>query len=92
MYVRFTNAYMTLIKRKNQLDCISTYYQSISFPRSDVCLVQDHRDIIGTLRILKAHSHYCIFRMMVVFLQGDRKFPIFALMQPTAENADCYVW
>ena len=38
------------------------------------------------------HSHYCVFcmrlRQTVAFLQGDRKFPIFALMQPTAKNAD----
>ena len=27
-------------------------------------------------------------RQTVVFLQGDRKFPISALTQPTAENAD----
>ena len=44
------------------------------------------------LNTLKAHSHYCIFRVclrqMVAFLQGDRKFPISALTQSTAENAD----
>ena len=38
---------------------------------------------------LKADSHYCVFRVRlrqtVAFLQGDRKFPISALMQPTAE-------
>ena len=42
--------------------------------------------------MLKAHSHYCVFHVhlqqMVAFLQVDRKFPISALMQPTAENAD----
>ena len=41
----------------------------------------------------RAHSQYCIFRVRlwqtVVFPQGDRKFPISALTQPTAENADC---
>ena len=41
---------------------------------------------------VKAHSHYCIFHMslrqMVVFLQGDRKFPISALLQLTMENED----
>ena len=40
----------------------------------------------------KAHSHYCIFlvrlRQRVAFLQGDRKFSISGLMQPTEENAD----
>ena len=45
--------------------------------------------------ILKVHSHYCIWRVriqqMVAFLQGDRKFPISALMQSTVENADCYI-
>ena len=39
----------------------------------------------------KGHSHYCVFRVrlrqMVAFPQGDRKFPISALTQPTAENA-----
>ena len=29
----------------------------------------------------------CLWQM-VAFPQGDRKFPISALMQPTAENAD----
>ena len=28
----------------------------------------------------------------VAFLKGDRKFPISVLTQPTAENADCWVW
>ena len=41
---------------------------------------------------LKGHSHYCVFRVRlrqtVAFPQGDRKFPISALTQPTAENAD----
>ena len=44
----------------------------------------------------KAHSHYCIFCMgleqMVVFLQGDRKFSIFALMHLTAKSADHCIW
>ena len=44
---------------------------------------------------LKANSHCCIFRVRlwetVAFLPGDRKFPISALMQPTAENADLCV-
>ena len=42
--------------------------------------------------LLKAHSHYYVFHVRlqqkVVFLQGDKKIPIFALMQPTAENVD----
>ena len=44
---------------------------------------------------VKAHSHYCVFLVRlwetVAFLQGDRKFPISALTQPTAENVDCCV-
>ena len=45
----------------------------------------------------KAHSHCCVFlvclRQTVAFPQGDRKFPIFALTQPTVENADrCILW
>ena len=40
----------------------------------------------------KVRSHYCFFhvrlRQTVEFLQGDRKFPISVLTQPTAENAD----
>ena len=43
-----------------------------------------------TLDRLKADSHYCVFRVRlrqtVAFLQGDRKFPISALTQPTAET------
>ena len=50
---------------------------------------------VSPVAALKGHSHYCIFRVrlrqMVAFQQGDRKFPISALMQPTAENADCCV-
>ena len=45
---------------------------------------------------LKGHSHYCVFRVRlwqtVAFPQGDRKFPISALTQPTAENADRCVY
>ena len=45
-----------------------------------------------TTTYLKAHSHYCVFRMclrqMVAFLQGDSNFSISPLTQPTAENAD----
>ena len=45
-----------------------------------------------TSSILKGHSHYCVFRVRlrqtVAFPQGDRKLPISALTQPTAENAD----
>ena len=45
---------------------------------------------------IKADSHYCVFRVRlqqtVAFLQGDRKFPISALTQPTAENADRCVY
>ena len=45
-----------------------------------------------THSLVKGHSHYCVFRMClrqtVAFPQGDRKFPISALTQPTAENAD----
>ena len=41
---------------------------------------------------LKVHSHYCInhvsLRQMVAFLQGHIQFPISALTQSTAENAD----
>ena len=40
----------------------------------------------------KAHSHYCVFcvrlRQTVVLLRRDRKIPISALMQSTAESAD----
>ena len=47
------------------------------------------------LVLFKANSHYCIFRVhlqqTVVFPQGDRKFPISALMQPTAGTTDRYV-
>ena len=42
---------------------------------------------------VKVHSHNCVFhlhlRQMVAFPQGDRKIPISALMQTTAENTDC---
>ena len=41
---------------------------------------------------LKAHSHYCVFRMRlrqtVALLRRDRKIPISALTQSTAESAD----
>ena len=41
---------------------------------------------------IKAHSHYCIFRVrlrqMVALLCRDRKIPISALTQSTAESAD----
>ena len=41
----------------------------------------------------KAHSHYCIFRVRlrqtVALLRRDRKIPISALTQSTAESADC---
>ena len=44
------------------------------------------------LLLFKGNSHYCIFHMLlqqtVVFLQGDRKFPISVLTQASAENAD----
>ena len=47
---------------------------------------------LNNLTNVKADSHYCVFRVRlrqtVAFLQGDRKFPISALTQPTAENAD----
>ena len=46
--------------------------------------------------LVKGHSHYCVFRVClrqtVAFPQGDRKFPISALTQPTAENADRCIW
>ena len=39
-----------------------------------------------------AHSHYCVFRVRlrqkVALLRRDRKFPISALTQSTAESAD----
>ena len=42
--------------------------------------------------LLKAHSHYCVFRMRlqqtVALLCRDRKIPISALTQSTAESAD----
>ena len=42
--------------------------------------------------MLYAHSHYCIFRVRlrqtVVLLHRDRKIPISALTQSTAESAD----
>ena len=41
---------------------------------------------------LKADSHYCVFRVRlrqtVALLRRDRKFPISALTQSTAESAD----
>ena len=41
---------------------------------------------------VKAHSHYCVFRVhlrqTVVLLRRDRKIPISALTQSTAESAD----
>ena len=41
---------------------------------------------------VKAHSHYCVFRVRlrqkVALLRRDRKFPISALTQSTAESAD----
>ena len=41
---------------------------------------------------LNGHSHYCVFRVRlrqtVAFPQGDRKFPISVLTQPTVEKAD----
>ena len=41
---------------------------------------------------VKAHSHYCVFRVrlrqMVALLHRDRKIPISALTQSTAESAD----
>ena len=41
---------------------------------------------------LKAHSHYCVFRVRlrqtVALLRRDRKIPISALTQSTAESAD----
>ena len=43
--------------------------------------------------VLKAHSHYCVFRVRlrqtVALLRRDRKIPISALTQSTAESADC---
>ena len=40
----------------------------------------------------KAHSHYCVFRVRlqqtVALLRRDRKIPISALTQSTAESAD----
>ena len=41
---------------------------------------------------IKAHSHYCVFRVRlrqtVALLRRDRKIPISALTQSTAESAD----
>ena len=46
----------------------------------------------GQYQALKAHSHYCVFRMRlrqtVALLRRDRKIPISALTQSTAESAD----
>ena len=40
--------------------------------------------------LYKASSHYCIFgvhlRQTAAFPQGDRKFPIFALISPLQEK------
>ena len=48
-----------------------------------------HQDKIASV---KAHLHYCVFRVRlrqtVALLRRDRKIPISALMQSTAESAD----
>ena len=49
-------------------------------------------DINRKIVLFKAHSHYCVFRMRlwqtVALLRRDRKIPISALTQSTAESAD----
>ena len=51
-----------------------------------------HRRIEPNQAFVKAHSHYCVFRMRlwqtVVLLRRDRKIPISALTKSTAESAD----
>ena len=57
------------------------------------CMLQPHASNKRRVIQPKAHSHYCVFRVRlrqtVALLRRDRKIPISALTQSTAESAVC---
>ena len=91
--IKLFSSEKTFQKHQQGMIKLFEWFKSIDTTNSlDGIILPENSSLTTETTLLKAQSHYCIFNVhlwqTVALLRRDRKIPISALTQSTAESAD----